>query len=102
MYIRQHFRTVEGKRKAIGLWSNRFVPSEVQSNGGYVAWCTGRSGRVGVLQAAKEQSGSTKEPGHLRQLSLFEYEDQEAEPLWVRVNAKAVRVENSKRLVARG
>jgi len=29
-------------------------------------------------------------------LPLFEYEDQPVEPLWVRVNAKAVRVENSK------
>ncbi len=97
MYIRQHFRTVEGKRKAYWALVESFR-TERGPKQRVVTWlgALDESGRVGVLQAAKEQSGSTKEPGHLRQLSLFEYEDQEAEPLWVRVNAKAVRVENSK------
>jgi len=31
-----------------------------------------------------------------KQQSLFEYEDEAVEPLWVRVNAKAVRVENNR------
>jgi transposase len=97
MYIRQHYRKVDGQRKA--YWA---LVESVRTQGGprqrVVTWLGSldEAGRLGVAQAAKTQTGSLGNLINPKQLALFEYEDQPTEPMWVQVNAKAVRVENSK------
>ncbi len=81
MYIWQHFRTVEGKRKSL-LGFGRIVSYRARSKatGGYVAWLHwDESGRGGCASSCQRAIWFYKRAGHLRQLSLFENEDQEAE-----------------------
>lgn len=97
MYIRQHFRNVDGERRA--YWA--LVESIRTENGPrqrVVSWlgALDESGRLGVLNAANTQVGKPTKQKDGLQLALFEYDDQPSEPLWVNVNARAVRVENSK------
>ena len=96
MFIRQHFRVVDGQRRAYWALVESFRTPR-GSRQRVVSWlgALDEAGRLGVLRAAKAQSSSAVKPSH-QQLALFEYEDQATEPLWVQVNAKAVRVENSK------
>ena len=54
------------------------------------------AGRISVLQAAQNHQASVKPQLEFKQQSLFEYEVEAVEPHWVRVNAKAVRVENNR------
>jgi transposase len=97
MYIRQQFKVVDGKRKA--YWA---LVESVRTDRGprqrVVSWLGSldEAGRLGILEAAKGQSAARDNENADRQLALFEYEDQSIEPRWVRVNAKAVRVENKK------
>ena len=97
MYIRQQFKVVDGKRKA--YWA---LVESVRTDRGprqrVVSWLGSldEAGRLGILEAAKGQSAARDNENAYRQLALFEYEDQSIEPRWVRVNAKAVRVENKK------
>jgi transposase len=97
MFIRQHFKVVDGKRKP--YWA---LVESVRTDRGprqrVVSWLGSldESGRLGILEAAKGQSSESDREKAWRQLPLFEYEDQAIEPRWVRVNAKAVRVENKK------
>lgn len=97
MYIKQQFKTVNGQRKA--YWALvESVRTERGPRQRVVTWlgAMDEAGRLGVLAAADTQSSvSGKASGH-RQLPLFEYENETVEPRWVRVNANAVRVENSK------
>lgn len=91
MYIRQCFRTRNGKRHA--YWA--LVESHRTARGPrqrVVAWLGNldAAGRTGVHEVADGQDAS--EPP--RQLTLFDEETPDAEPRWVHVNAKAVRVEN--------
>lgn len=97
MYVRQHFRTVDGQRKAYwALVESVRTKKGIQQRVVAYLGALDEAGRLGVLQAARKQSGSSKVESDVRQLALFEYEQQQAEPCWVRVNANAVRVENSK------
>ncbi len=100
MYIRQCFRTVEGKRRA--YWALvESVRTERGPRQNVVAWlgALDEAGRLGVQQAAR---GSVQDAVRDRvssvhkQLALFEFEDEPVEPHWVRVNTNAVRVENSR------
>ncbi len=75
MYIRQHFRNVDGQRKA--YWALvESVRTERGPQQRVVAWlgALDEAGRLGVLRAAEEQSGSLKAPGSNCQLALFDYE----------------------------
>ena len=89
MFIRQCFRTKNGKRHA--YWA--LVESYRTERGPrqrVVAWL-GRmdeAGRLGIQEAAKDC------PHADRQQALFD--DCEPKPRWVEVNASAVRVENSR------
>jgi len=98
MYIRQQFKTVAGKRRA--YWALvESVRTERGPRQKVVSWlgALDEAGRIGVLQAAQNQRQATVKPQlEFKQQSLFEYEDEAVEPLWVRVNAKAVRVENNR------
>lgn len=98
MYIRQQFKTVAGKRRA--YWALvESVRTERGPRQKIVSWlgALDEAGRLGVLQAAQNQVQATAEPQpEFKQQSLFEYEDESVEPRWVRVNAKAVRVENDR------
>lgn len=100
MFIRQCFRTVEGKRRA--YWA---LVESVRTDRGprqnVVAWlgALDEAGRLGVQQAARSQVDNRADAGvrsSSPQLALFEFEDEPAEPRWVRVNTSAVRVENSR------
>jgi len=100
MYIRQCFRTVEGKRRA--YWALvESVRTERGPRQNVIAWlgALDEAGRLGVHQAARGVVQKTVRDklnsGH-KQLALFEFEDEPVEPQWVRVNANAVRVENSR------
>ncbi len=75
--------------KPIGHWLSLCVPREGPQQR-VVAWlgALNEAGRLGVLRAAEEQSGSLKAPGSNCQLALFDYEESSVEPEWVRVNAK--------------
>ena len=98
MYIRQQFKTVAGKRRA--YWALvESVRTERGPRQKVVSWlgALDEAGRLGVLQAAQNQSQLNVKPKpDFKQQSLFEYEDDAVEPQWVRVNAKAVRVENNR------
>ena len=98
MYIRQQFKTVAGKRRA--YWALvESVRTERGPRQKVVSWlgALDEAGRLGVLQAARNQRQATVKPQlEFKQQSLFEYEDEAVEPRWVRVNAKAVRVENNR------
>jgi transposase len=66
-----------------------------------VAWLgtIDEQGRLGIQQAASaaiDRSDANRCTTNREQLSLFEYDDEPAEPKWVTVNANAVRVENSR------
>jgi len=97
MYIRQQFKTVAGKRRA--YWALvESVRTERGPRQKVVSWlgALDEAGRIGVLQAAQNQQATLKPQLEFKQQSLFEYEDEAVEPHWVRVNAKAVRVENNR------
>ena len=98
MYIRQQFKTVAGERRA--YWALvESVRTERGPRQKVVSWlgALDEAGRLGVLQAASSQvQHSAKPQPVLKQQALFEYEDEPIEPKWVRVNANAVRVENSR------
>ena len=97
MYIRQQFKTVAGKRRA--YWALvESVRTERGPRQKVVSWlgALDEAGRIGVLQAAQNQQATVKPQLEFKQQSLFEYEDEAVEPHWVRVNAKAVRVENNR------
>lgn len=97
MYIRQQFKTVAGKRRA--YWALvESVRTERGPRQKVVSWlgALDEAGRLGVLQAAQNQQATVKPQLEFQQQSLFEYEDEAVEPRWVRVNAKAVRVENNR------
>lgn len=101
MYIRQCYRTVEGKRRA--YWALvESVRTERGPRQNVVAWlgALDEAGRLGVLQAARdlgEKTAAKREAWPANsQLPLFEFEDTPVEPNWVRVNTNAVRVENSR------
>ena len=97
MYIRQQFKTVAGKRQA--YWALvESVRTERGPRQKVVSWlgALDEAGRIGVLQAAQNQQATVKPQLEFKQQSLFEYEDEAVEPHWVRVNAKAVRVENNR------
>jgi len=95
MYIRQQFKVVDGKRKA--YWA---LVESVRTDRGprqrVVSWlgALDEAGRLGLLARATFRSESST--ADYRQQVLFEYDDQPIEPRWVRVNTKAVRVENKK------
>ena len=98
MYLRQCFRTVEGKRRA--YWA--LVESVRTARGPrqhVVAWlgALDEAGRLGVQQAARCSAQDTFATQHSsKQLALFEFDDTPVQPHWVRVNSNAVRVENSR------
>lgn len=99
MYIRQCFRTVEGKRRA--YWALvESVRTERGPRQNVLAWlgALDEAGRLGVQQAAREAAQGTDcdRATSPIQLALFEFEEEPVEPRWVRVNANAVRVENSR------
>ena len=98
MYIRQQFKMVAGERRA--YWALvESVRTERGPRQKVVSWlgALDEAGRLGVLQAASGQvQDSAKPQSELKQQALFEYEDEPIEPKWVRVNANAVRVENSR------
>jgi transposase len=97
MFIRQCFRTVEGKRRA--YWA---LVESVRTDRGprqnVVAWlgALDEAGRLGVQQAARSQVDNRADALSSPQLALFEFEEEPTEPRWVRVNTGAVRVENSR------
>ena len=99
MFIRQCFRTVEGKRRA--YWALvESVRTERGPRQNVVAWlgALDEAGRLGVQEAARSLTGASAElarPSRSQQ-SLFEFEDEPTEPRWVQVNTSAVRVENSR------
>lgn len=99
MFIRQCFRTVEGKRRA--YWALvESVRTERGPRQNVVAWlgALDEAGRLGVQEAAQSLTGASAElarPSRSQQ-SLFEFEDEPTEPRWVQVNTSAVRVENSR------
>ena len=96
MFIRQQFKTVAGKRRA--YWALvESVRTERGPRQKVVSWlgALDEAGRLGMLQAARNRD----HPPSLKQdqsgqLSLFEYDDEPAEPKWIEVDSKAVRVEN--------
>ena len=100
MFIRQCFRTVEGKRRA--YWALvESVRTERGPRQNVVAWlgALDEAGRLGVQEAARSQVDNRADAGvrpSSSQLALFEFEDEPTEPRWVRVNTSAVRVENSR------
>ena len=98
MYIRQQFKMVAGERRA--YWALvESVRTERGPRQKVISWlgALDEAGRLGVLQAASSQvQDSTRPQSELKQPALFEYEDEPIEPRWVRVNANAVRVENSR------
>ena len=100
MFIRQCFRTVEGKRRA--YWALvESVRTERGPRQNVVAWlgALDEAGRLGVQEAARSQIDNRADAGvrsSSSQLALFEFEDEPTEPRWVRVNTSAVRVENSR------
>ena len=97
MYIKQQFKIVDGQRRA--YWALvESIRTERGPRQRVVTWlgALDEAGRLGVLAAAEAQSDSSTKSSEHRQLSLFEYENDTVEPRWVRVNANAVRVENSK------
>jgi transposase len=94
MFVRQYFRIVNGQRQA--YWA--LVESYRAARGPrqrIVAWLgqLDKAGRLGIVQAASANSSTTPRSAE-RQLPLFEYEDQRAEPRWVQVDTAGVRVEN--------
>jgi len=100
MFIRQCFRTVEGKRRA--YWALvESVRTERGPRQNVVAWlgALDEAGRLGVQEAVRSQTdartGEMVRPSH-SQRALFEFEDEPTEPRWVQVNTSAVRVENSR------
>jgi transposase len=98
MYIRQCFRTVQGERRA--YWALvESVRTERGPRQNVIAWLgtIDEAGRLGVQQAAiaQMQCGvSQQADSNQAQLPLFEFEDEQVQPRWLRVNANAVRVEN--------
>ena len=100
MYIRQCFRTVEGKRRA--YWALvESVRTERGPRQNVVAWlgALDETGRLGVQQAARgvaQDAVCDRVSSSHKQLALFEFDDEPVKPRWVRVNTNAVRVENSR------
>jgi transposase len=95
MFLRQYFRKENGRRNA--YWA--LVESYRTERGPrqrVVAWLglLDEAGRLGVEQAAKRNEAAKLSTE--KQLPLFEYEDQPAEPHWVEVDTAGVRVENSR------
>ena len=94
MFIRQYFKTRNGKRQAYWALVESYR-GESGSRQRVVAWLgkLDEAGRLGVQQAAV---GSSAMPSSEKQSLLFDDETDETEPRWVEVNASAVRVENSR------
>ena len=94
MFIRQYFKTRNGKRQAYWALVESYR-GESGSRQRVVAWLgkLDEAGRLGVQQAAV---GSSATPSSEKQSLLFDDETDETEPRWVEVNASAVRVENSR------
>ena len=87
MFLRPHYRTVDGKRQA--YWSLvESVRTERGPRQRVVAYLGGldEAGRLGVQRAAEEKSNSRQ------QQSLFD--DDSTQPRYVDVDASKVRVEN--------
>ena len=92
MFIRQCYRTKNGKRHA--YWA--LVESYRAERGPrqrVVAWLgkLDEAGRLGVQAAATAESSSSTS---LTQPTLFDDPDEQIEPRWIEVNVSAVRVEN--------
>lgn len=92
MFIRPYYKRVHGKRQAYWALIESYRTERGPRNR-VVAWLgkLDEAGRLGVQQAAAENSDSTSPE---RQGVLFDEEVEEIEPRWVEVNASAVRVEN--------
>jgi transposase len=87
MFLRPHYRTVDGKRHA--YWALvESVRTERGPRQRVVAYLGGldEAGRLGVQQAAQPNSGGDEQP------SLFDQES--TEPRYVNVDVSKVRVEN--------
>ena len=103
MFIRQYFQNENGKRRA--YWS---LVESYRTDAGprqrVVAWLgkLDEAGRLGVARAARDADPSethdAREQPVARQRALFDQppadDDTPVEPVWVEVNASAVRVEN--------
>jgi transposase len=92
MFIRQCYRTKNGKRHA--YWA--LVESYRAERGPrqrVVAWLgkLDEAGRLGVQAAATPESSSSTS---VAQPTLFDDADEQIEPRWIEVNVSAVRVEN--------
>ena len=92
MFIRQCYRTKNGKRHA--YWA--LVESYRAERGPrqrVVAWLgkLDEAGRLGVQAAAMPDSSSSKS---VSQPTLFDDPDERIEPRWIEVDVSAVRVEN--------
>lgn len=98
MFIRQCFRTVEGKRRA--YWALvESVRTERGPRQNVVAWlgALDEAGRLGVLQSARDQERAPKpDAATYHQRPLFDYEDEPTQPRWVSVNTHAIRIENTR------
>lgn len=101
MFIRQHSRVVNGKRRR--YWA--LVESYRTERGPrqrVVAWLGGidESGRLGIQKVAEEFATSDKasemqRPEPLTRQTTFQFDDDpQAEPQWVEVDARGLRVEN--------
>lgn len=95
MFIRPCYRTKNGKRHA--YWS--LVESYRTKRGPrqrVIAYLgkLDEAGRLGIQQVADDSISQSQQNG---QQQLFEKSEPKAEPEWVEVDAKAVRVENCRR-----
>ena len=104
MFIRQHSRIVNGKRRK--YWA--LVESYRTERGPrqrVVAWLGGidEAGRLGIHKAAEQFTGSEESPQKQRPEPLtrqttFQFDDDpQVEPRWVEVDARGLRVENLRR-----
>jgi hypothetical protein len=89
MFLRQYFRKENGQRNA--YWA--LVESCRTERGPrqrVVAWLglLDEAGRLGVRQAAKTHAAPQQSSE--KQLPLFEFEDESAQPTWVEVDTGAV------------
>lgn len=103
MFIRQYFQKDNGRRRA--YWA---LVESYRTDAGprqrVVAWLgkLDEAGRLGVERVARDadQRDGNAAPHCTRQLALFDQpnsDDTPVEPLWVEVNAAAVRVENKQK-----
>lgn len=96
MFIRQHFRVVDGKRQAYWALVESFRTKR-GSRQRVVAWLgkMDEAGRLGMQQAAECVTHDKASPSAgTSQRTLFDEEPVPCTPKWVDINAEAVRVEN--------